>query len=83
MLKQLVYRSHSTGHIDEAGLQKITFDSSRFNERHNITGILLFDGEYFFQVLEGEGEPVDFLFEHIKNDSRHENVVKVTEVVVH
>ncbi|APD84736.1 hypothetical protein BM527_00755 [Alteromonas sp. Mex14] len=83
MLKQLVYRSHSTGHVDETGLRKITCDSLPFNERHNITGILLFDGEYFFQVLEGESEDVNFLFEHIKKDNRHENVVKVTEIVVH
>lgn len=83
MLKQLVYRSHSTGHVDDTGLQKITGDSLPFNERHNITGILLFDGEYFFQVLEGESEHVDILFEHIKKDSRHNNVVKVTEIVVH
>ena len=83
MLKQLVYRSHSTDHVSEVDLEKITSDSLTFNERHNITGVLLFDGKYFFQVLEGESEYVDALFEHIKADSRHSNVMKVTEVVVH
>ena len=78
MLKQLVYRSHSTGHVDETGLRKITCDSLPFNERHNMTGILLFDGEYFFQVLEGESEDVNFLFEHIKKDNRHENCLLYT-----
>lgn len=83
MLKQLVYRSHSTDHVSEVDLEKITSDSLTFNERHNITGVLLFDGKYFFQVLEGESEYVDALFEHIKADSRHSNVMKVTEIVVH
>ena len=83
MLKQLVYRSQSTLKIDENELLKITNDSLPFNAKNHITGILLFDGEYFFQVLEGDCEKVNALFEHIKTDSRHSNIMKVTEMVIH
>tara|TARA_B100000745_G_C20024752_1_gene348566 strand:- start:338 stop:562 length:225 start_codon:yes stop_codon:yes gene_type:complete len=58
VLKQLVYRSQSTVKIDENELLKITNDSLPFNAKNHITGILLFDGEYFFQVLEGDCEKV-------------------------
>ena len=64
MLKQLVYRSHSTDHVSEVDLEKITSDSLTFNERHNITGVLLFDGKYFFQVL------ADFSPDKIKLDRK-------------
>ncbi len=83
VLKQLVYRSKATAKFSEDDLLKITSDSIPFNRENNITGILLFDGEYFFQVLEGKSDVVHALYEHIKGDSRHTNIVKVTELVVH
>ena len=83
MLKQLVYRSKATATFSEEDLARITSDSLPFNEANGITGILLFDGEYFFQVLEGECEKVEALYEHIKKDRRHSAIVKVTEIVIH
>ena len=83
VLKQLVYRSKATAKFSEDDLLKITSDSIPFNQENNITGILLFDGEYFFQVLEGKSDVVHALYEYIKEDSRHTNIVKVTELVVH
>ena len=53
MLKQLIYRSKATEKFSEEDLSKIMSDSLPYNEPNGITGILLFDGEYFFQVLEG------------------------------
>ena len=83
MLKQLVYRSKATEKFSEEDLSKIMSDSLPYNEPNGITGILLFDGEYFFQVLEGECEKVEALYEHIKKDRRHSAIVKVTEIVIH
>lgn len=36
-----------------------------------ITGALYFDGDQFFQVIEGEDEAVHALFEEIREDPRH------------
>ncbi|HBL20438.1 MAG TPA: hypothetical protein DDZ29_06285, partial [Alteromonas mediterranea] len=83
MLKQLIYRSKATEKFSEEDLSKIMSDSLPYNEPNGITGILLFDGEYFFQVLEGESEKVEALYEHIKKDRRHSAIVKVTEIVIH
>ncbi|MBI2727467.1 MAG: BLUF domain-containing protein [Polaromonas sp.] len=45
-----------------------------FNESHNITGLLIFDGMRFCQQLEGERKPVMALLERICRDTRHVNV---------
>lgn len=42
-----------------------------------VTGILLFNGTEFFQVLEGEEEVIDALFCHISNDPRHTEIVEL------
>lgn len=41
------------------------------NWKNNITGALMFNSEYFAQVLEGPQHEVQKLFDHIKNDDRH------------
>ena len=42
-----------------------------FNKDHDITGILVFDGQRFFQYLEGPKEAVMGLVVRIAQDSRH------------
>lgn len=79
MLRQLVYRSRATHKMSEPDIDKIVDDSVPFNKANNVTGLLLFDGEFFFQILEGEGEIIHGLFEHIKTDPRHTNIVKVVD----
>ena len=79
MLRQLVYRSRATQKMSEPDIDKIVADSEPFNQANDVTGLLLFDGEFFFQVLEGEGDVIHGLFEHIKTDPRHTNIVKVLD----
>ena len=79
MLRQLVYRSRATQKMSEPDIDKIVADSEPFNQANDVTGLLLFDGEFFFQVLEGECDVIHGLFEHIKTDPRHTNIVKVLD----
>ena len=76
MLSTLIYSSQlGTGYLpDLDGLAEI---SRRNNARQDITGILLFDGESFFQILEGDEEAIDSLFDRIRMDKRHDSVVKI------
>jgi hypothetical protein len=54
------------------------------NATLGVTGILLLVGRSFFQVLEGEPEPVERLYEKIQRDKRHRRVVVlIKEPVVH
>ncbi len=43
------------------------------NSANNVTGILLFAHETFFQVLEGEENVINNLYEIIRKDKRHTN----------
>jgi Sensors of blue-light using FAD len=45
------------------------------NTTHDIHGFLMFDQRRFHQIIEGPISEVDALFERIKADQRHKNVL--------
>lgn len=47
------------------------------NNNLQITGILLYADGNFFQVLEGEKNQIKNIFDKIKQDARHYNVIKI------
>ena len=61
-------------------LSSILSASNRNNKVQGLTGALIFDNQWFLQVLEGERNQVWHSFERIKADERHSGVV-VAEVV--
>jgi hypothetical protein len=54
-------------------------DAARTNARLRLTGVLLHDGEMFFQVLEGPAPVVRDRFEKIRRDPRHERIQALFE----
>jgi uncharacterized membrane protein (DUF373 family) len=52
-------------------LMDILKKSRENNSRHGVSGMLLFTGDCFIQVLEGDEKVVDDLVHTIKNDPRH------------
>lgn len=51
------------------------------NQRANVTGALLFNGQGFAQVLEGPAEAVEQIYERIQCDARHSGVVLLSNTV--
>lgn len=49
------------------------------NATLSLTGLLIFDGDNFFQYLEGEMQPVFAVIESIKRDPRHRNMCMVSQ----
>ena len=49
------------------------------NARDGVTGLLLYDGVRFLQVLEGEDRVVAAAFERIRRDPRHRAVVVLSQ----
>jgi len=47
-----------------------------------ITGVLLIKNKHFFQILEGENDAIDRLFENIKRDNRHSDVIKLLDLAL-
>lgn len=60
-------------------LPRILNHARKNNPTHDITGLLIFRGGRYFQVIEGSDLMVDALFEKIKRDPRHENILLMTE----
>jgi hypothetical protein len=77
-LAHLIYRSRSTlarrSTDPKIALSAILHQSRRNNERHGLTGVLLFDGETFVQAIEGPLECLETVYEAIACDQRHEDV---------
>ncbi|HEY4469184.1 MAG TPA: diguanylate phosphodiesterase, partial [Klebsiella sp.] len=47
------------------------------NGQEDVSGILLFNGTHFFQLLEGPEEKVEKIYRHICEDPRHYNLVEL------
>lgn len=75
MLTQLIYRSRSTRGFSPQDLTQLAADLTQRNKALQISGLLLYDGAYFLQVLEGEEAVVDGLYAALGKDERHTDLV--------
>ena len=71
---QLIYRSEAVEGTDLHTVKAIADCASRKNRNLEITGVLLFTGDHFVQVLEGGKHVVLRVYEQIQQDTRHRNV---------
>lgn len=78
-LISLVYVSYATTDMNTNELKAILDVSRKNNEKRGITGMLIYRDGYFIQVLEGEKEVVQNLFNTIKQDPRHKGVLIVSQ----
>ncbi len=76
---RIIYFSAALETTSEQDLNDILLHAKAYNSSHNITGVLLhIDGD-FLQILEGEKDNVQTLFEKIKKDRRHRGILTVIE----
>lgn len=71
MLYELIYRSTAKPGITDEELKDILNTARKFNNENNITGCLLYHGDQFLQLLEGEFQVLLDLYDRIKRDPRH------------
>ncbi|KPQ21491.1 MAG: Sensors of blue-light using FAD, partial [Rhodobacteraceae bacterium HLUCCA24] len=74
-LMTLSYRSLAMDDFTERAIAGMVAQAQRFNASAGITGVLLYDGCYFLQILEGPLEQVTRLFASIREDGRHAAVL--------
>jgi hypothetical protein len=74
MLIQLIYTSTSARDYSDDELADILKKSVQNNQQRNITGLLLYLKGTFMQLLEGESDTVDAVFETINSDPRHREI---------
>lgn len=63
-------------------ISEILESSKKHNAELGVTGILLYCNKHFFQILEGEKEAVESIFEKIAIDCRHDNVIKLQSTFI-
>jgi hypothetical protein len=78
-LIQLAYSSGATQHFDQAQLLDLLTFARDFNSRHDISGMLLYLDDTFFQILEGEPGVLRALYGRIEKDNRHAKVIKLLD----
>jgi hypothetical protein len=84
MLFEIVYHSQAKTQLSAIDILDILKHSRDSNAKKGITGCLLHHKKQFLQILEGEELEVKQLYEKIRKDPRHQNVItlhaeKITE----
>ena len=75
----LLYLSGSTVPFTAKDLRDLLAKSRENNSKLGISGMLLFKGGNFLQVLEGKKETVVALYEKITRDPRHHQITTLLE----
>ncbi|HEU0135500.1 MAG TPA: BLUF domain-containing protein [Allosphingosinicella sp.] len=70
-LKTLTYTSRARLDLRDEDLSAIHQTARHLNALDGITGLLLFDGSRFLQIVEGSEDAVDNLVERLRMDPRH------------
>jgi Sensors of blue-light using FAD len=77
-LVHCIYCSASTsGTFGPSDLSALLEKCRTSNARCDVTGMLLFQNQSFFQVLEGDRSVVEALFDRLALDPRHKRVTRV------
>ncbi len=74
-----IYISKASYNFSHDELSIMCRDFAAANIRRQVTGVLLRIGNYFAQILEGDGEVVSDLMKKIRQDSRHVSVTTLLE----
>lgn len=77
MLTTIIYRSHAHNSISSTSLMEMVELANAHNSKRGVTGILLFNGVHFLQLLEGPQAQVNEIYSKICSDTRHFNIVEL------
>lgn len=77
MIYRLLYISTASKRMSASQLSAILDTARQRNQATGLTGLLVFTGEHFMQLLEGDRKAVEAVFASICLDDRHNGVVKL------
>jgi len=73
-LRTLVYGSFASLDFTRSDLERLHDQAAERNRENEITGVLLFNGTHFLQLIEGRPDAIEELMDRIRRDSRHVGV---------
>jgi len=74
-LFRIAYLSTVKGGPYALDIDELTRQCQRDNRLHGVTGLLLWSGRSFLQVIEGKESTVETLMRNIEADSRHHSII--------
>jgi hypothetical protein len=76
-LKAVAYVSRTTHILRPRDLEFLLIEARAFNERVQVTGVLLHHEGKFFQYLEGPPESVARAYQRVRRSGKHEGLVEL------
>ena len=76
---RIMYLSTAVVKFTDEDLEVLLEVARKNNQPKNVTGLLILKGRSFLQCLEGAKEDVQFIYEKILKDERHDSIIKVVE----
>ncbi len=73
------YVSTANSDLNQDEVAEILEQTEIRNNNMGVNGLLIYSGGNFFEVIEGEETKIKDLFENIKEDPRHRNIMMVFE----
>ena len=77
MLYNLIYRSKISNGLTDELLMELANKSNQANLDKGLSGLLLHNSTHFLQILEGPKEHIENLYQKIRKDPRHSEVVLI------
>ncbi|MCD2257632.1 BLUF domain-containing protein [Psychroserpens luteolus] len=80
MIKSICYISNKNDNLPDSVLNKLLHSIIKDNNQIQVSGILMLQNNYFFQIMEGDPNTIDALFFKIRKDQRHHGLIKLLEI---
>ncbi|UYZ60280.1 BLUF domain-containing protein [Hymenobacter latericus] len=81
-MNHIIYMSRAVRPLSDQDLHVLLEQCRRDNARLNVTGILFYSHGNIAQLIEGDSEQLNPLFERISRDGRHSHVQKLADKAI-
>ena len=81
MLRRLAWSSIPSPSFSASGFDEIVANARRNNERHHVSGMMLYTGAHFLGVLEGAEWDLANLWQKLARDDRHRDLRRIGDVL--
>lgn len=78
-IETLLYTSFATQEFSVRDLKFLLDKARQFNKSHGVTGLLIYRDRVFLQYLEGLSSDITIVYDRIKRDNRHEELVPIMQ----
>lgn len=76
-IRAIAYTSNASPGLSLASVQDFVRKAAAFNMQAGVTGVLLFDGERFFQYIEGPEDGLSVAFARVIHSEAHTDITEL------